>query len=180
MGHLATALEADHPVSFQQLGITENKINMVLAVIRAAPINSDVNRLVPIKDKLGDTVNFGELRLIRAYLSKKYGTTRVSGPSSLTSSNSSSSSTSSKAPGMMKQGGKVTLSRHFLEKSAPLPDVPIGGGGFKPKPSPSSSTSSSSSSVFMAGRSPAAKRKSSWSGGRRGGFKKKFMFKKRS
>lgn len=40
MGHLATALEADHPVSFQQLGITENKINMVLAVIRAAPINS--------------------------------------------------------------------------------------------------------------------------------------------
>ena len=42
----------------------------------------DVNKLTPIKEKLNDSVDFGELRIIRAYLSKKYGTTRVTGSSS--------------------------------------------------------------------------------------------------
>ena len=44
--------------------------------------SADIGRLIPIKEKLGSAVDYGELKLIRAYLTKKYGTVRVGSLSS--------------------------------------------------------------------------------------------------
>ncbi|XP_076814654.1 bifunctional 3'-5' exonuclease/ATP-dependent helicase WRN-like isoform X2 [Clavelina lepadiformis] len=122
-GHLADALMACYPVSFHQVGITPDMLKQVEDTIRKPPINSDISKLIPIKDRLGTTVDWSQLKIIRAYLTKMYGlvpatTTATSSEnskptSSLSTSaskntrkfhppvNTSSNSTPSRQPGLL-------------------------------------------------------------------------------
>jgi len=171
--HLAEALEAGHAVNFLQLGINEELINKVKSVIRGPPVNSDISRLTPIKQELGDDISWFQLKIIRAYLIHMYGLTVLQTSSSTPSSSASKRSvknttreepattSSVNQPGFLNEVKKRSVSRdrHLMQSQ---------------KTSPFFSSSQTNSSSKQS-----TKRKVGfWSA--EGNKKKKFNFKKKT
>nr|CAB3267766.1 Werner syndrome ATP-dependent helicase homolog [Phallusia mammillata] len=136
--HLADALNAGHPVSFRQLGITQELIKRIEDSIRLPPINSDISRLVPIKDRLGTTVDWMQLKIVRTYLVKYYGlsvTTQAPEPQ----------------PQPVKQTSSLTANKSSFQ--------PPGRSGVNKRPSPSTSAANSSRQPALLPTLPAGQKK---------------------
>uniref|UniRef100_H2ZHZ6 DNA 3'-5' helicase n=1 Tax=Ciona savignyi TaxID=51511 RepID=H2ZHZ6_CIOSA len=192
--HLADAFTAGYPVSFRHLGITQDMLKLVEETIRKAPINSDVSRLVPIKDRLGSAVDWGQLKIIRAYLTKLFGLIATTAPPANPSTPVQSaktkgfhapvrsnhtptpSSSSSHQPGLMPNVSKRDYSRPFLKSQDQLVSIN------SPVTSVNVIRESPSTSNYFSGNkaSPKKRKLPAWGHKSSSTAKKKFTFKKKS
>ncbi|XP_078494279.1 bifunctional 3'-5' exonuclease/ATP-dependent helicase WRN isoform X1 [Ciona intestinalis] len=192
--HLGDALSACYPVSFRHLGITEDLINLVEDTIRKPPINSDVCRLVPVKDRLGSSVDWSQLKIIRTYLTHKYGLVAASQPPVATpkptspahtvkskgfqppvrnsSYNTPSSSSNTQQPGLLQISSKRDFSRSFLK--TPVQLASNTGSITLTEDSPNTSN------YFGKRSSPKKRKLPAWGKGTSNNAKKKFTFKRKS
>jgi len=83
-GHLATALEAGHPLDVQRLGLTSDIEETITRVIRGPTINSDVSKLKPIKEALPEHISYGQIKLTIALIKRRVARKRSSSPNSST------------------------------------------------------------------------------------------------
>ncbi len=70
--HLEDAILVGLPLNFTRLGVTPDKITRVEAVIRAPPINSNVNKLTTIKEQVPD-LSWDDLKICLSLLKRKFG-----------------------------------------------------------------------------------------------------------
>lgn len=114
--HLADALSSGHPINFQRLGITKELITNVEDGIRKPPLNSDISRVYPIKDQVTMSIDWMQIKIVRAYLMIKYGMTSFGLTNNSTNNTSTKgSSTASnnlkrfQAPKVFRPPGQMTL-----------------------------------------------------------------------
>ncbi|PIK56337.1 putative Werner syndrome ATP-dependent helicase [Apostichopus japonicus] len=74
--HLADAIAAGYPVDISRIGVTPEILTQILDVIRAPPINSDISRLMPIKEQLPDSIGYHHIKIALAVMKVQYGMTK--------------------------------------------------------------------------------------------------------
>jgi len=78
--HLSKSLEAGANINLETLGVTPEIVAAVAKVVWEPPINSDINRLGPVKDELNrcdrEDIDWSHLRLSVARLKAEHGVTQ--------------------------------------------------------------------------------------------------------
>ncbi|KAG8188629.1 hypothetical protein JTE90_005982 [Oedothorax gibbosus] len=71
--HLIEAFKGGLPLKMIDLGVTKEIFDTIANVIRSPPINSDVSRLSPIKQRCPDYIEFIHIKAVIAVLETQYG-----------------------------------------------------------------------------------------------------------
>jgi len=129
VNHLSSAIKEGLPVSMSRIGVTPEVKELIIRTVRSPVINSDITRLRRIKRQLPGEIDYNQMNIVLAILTREFGLRRdvlqsdSPSPSQLNSTQAGSNGNKRKLSPSMSTGSR--------ENTAGPPSTPPDGKKIK-------------------------------------------------